>query len=600
MWLDANGPYEFHWYIAPEDSPAFDFVTPVIVAGVPESSAFLTGWRLWAAGLIVLAALVAAFAFGKRSARGNGGIAVGAASFLLALFLLPGIVDAHAGHDTAESAPGTVYADLKVGFGDLATSSIDSIEKIVGDYRVTIDIKVLFPAPFDPDRLTLTEEQFKVLGIQTEEVRRGDLTSGLAVTGLIRPNPANVVTISSRAAGKLMSVLANVGDRVKAGQVLALVESSEIADAQESFAAAQANLIAVESAHRQALAKVAVAERQLSQQQELADAGVFSQAPVQMALTEKAGADSDLASARADLASHTKALARLQELFDEGIRSKAELEATELEVELDKARLTQAQSRANLAQASLERQQLLARTNVLDRKELIAVEAALDMARLDLDQAQANVDSARISVSIARARLAAFGVAPGDGNLLKLRAPIAGLVTEREANVGEAVGPENALFEILNPSVVWVEGDVFEIDLPRVRADMPAQITTDAVPGRIFEGTVSYIAASVDPETRAIRVRVAVPNADGALRPGMFVRVLFVSEVDSRAITVPDEAVQMDAGMLVVYVKNGDVYERRQVAVGASAMGRTEIKSGIEPGELVVTSGAYQLKAVGK
>lgn len=598
-WLNANGTYEFHWFVTPGGSQQFDFVTPLIVAGVPESSAFLSGWRLWAAGLIVLVALLAAFAFGKFSARGKRGIAAGtgAAAVLLALSLLPGSMDAHAGHSEAESAPGTVYADLKVGFGDVATTRI---VKMVGDYRVTIEVKVLLPTPFDPDRLTLTEEQAKILGIQTVEVKRSDLSTGLAVTGSIQPNPANVVTISSRAAGKLRSVLANVGDRVKAGQVLALVESSEIADAQETFAVSQANMIAVEAAHRQALAKVAVAERQLSQQQELAAAGVFSQAPVQLALTEKAEADSELASARADLASHTKALARLQELFDAGIRSKAELEAAELEVEQDKARLSQAESRADLAEASLERQQELARTNILDRKELIGVETALDMARLDLDQAQANIDSARIAVTIARGRLGAFGVAPGDGNLLQLRAPIDGLVTEREANVGETVGPENALFEILNPSVVWVEGDVFEIDLPRIRVDMPAQITTDAVPDRIFEGRVNYIAASVNPETRAVRVRVAVPNIEGTLRPGMFVRVLFVIAVDSQAITIPDEAVQRDAGMLVVYIKNGDVYERREVAVGASAMGRTEIKSGIEPGELVVTSGAYQLKSIGK
>ncbi|MCH8979251.1 MAG: efflux RND transporter periplasmic adaptor subunit [Armatimonadetes bacterium] len=595
--LDENGPYDFLWSVTPDGSQPFEFVTPVVVAGVPESTAFLTGWRLWAAGLIVLAALVAAFAFGRRSARGNGGIAVGAASVLLALFLVPGTADAHAGHDTAEAAPGTVYADLKVGFGDVATTSI---EKMIGDYRVTIEIKVLLPAPFDPDRLTLTEDQANVLGIRTIEVERGDLTSGLAVTGSIQPNPANVVTISSRADGRLMSVLVNVGDSVKAGQVLALVESPEIADAQETFATAQAAQISVEAAHRQALAMVAVAERQLSQQQELAAAGVFSEAPVQLALAEKAEADSELASARADLAAHTRALARLQELFDEGIRSKAELEAAELEVEQDRARQSQAQSRADLAEASLQRQQRLAKTNVLDRKELIAVETALDMARLDLDKAQADVDGARITVTIARARLTAFGVAPGEGNRLRLRAPIDGLVTEREANVGEAVGPEDALFEILNPSVVWVEGDVFEIDLPRVRVDMPAQITTDAVPGRIFEGTVSYMAASVDAASRAVHVRVAVPNPDGSLRPGMFVRVLFVSAVDSQAITVPDEAVQRDAGMLVVYVKNGDVYERREVAVGASSMGRTEIKSGIEPGELVVTSGAYQLKAIGK
>lgn len=594
--LDANGKLSLHWFVKPKDAPQFDFEVPILVAGAPEGSGFLSGWRLWAASFVVFIALLAAFQMGKRSGSGKRGIAAGTATALVGLFLFSNSAFAHAGHDEA-AKPGTVYADLKVGFGDLATSKI---EKMVGTFRATVTVKVLIPKPLDPSRLTLTEDQVKVLGLQTVTVSAASFGTGLSATGSIQPNPANVATVTSRVAGKLQSVLANVGDRVSAGQVLALVESSEIADAQAVYATAQADVVSKEADARQAIARVSLAERQLSQQRELASAGVFSQAPLQAALKEKAEADSELAGAKADLASHTKVLARLQELYDAGIRSKAELEAAQLEHDLDVARVSQAQSRVDTAQKAVDRERTLANTNVLSRKELVTYEGALDAAKLELRQAQSNVASARRAVAIARTRLGAYGVSAGGGNLVQLTSPIDGTVTGRDATSGESIRPENELFNILNPSVVWVEGDVFEKDLPQVRPDMSAQITTDSVPNRVFTGRVSFIAADVNPETRAIRVRVAVPNPDGVLKPGMFVRMLFVGAVREQSLTLPEEAVQKDGGLMIVYVKDGDTYLRREVSVGETVMGRTAIRSGLKPGEIVVTTGAYQLKAMGK
>ena len=237
-------------------------------------------------------------------------------------------------------------------------------------------------------------------------------------------------------------------------------------------------------------------------------------------------------------------------------------------------------------------------TSVVRRIE--AIEAAVDTARLELRQAQSAVGSARRAVTIAKGRLTALGGSPGGGNALPIKSPIDGIVTDREATTGESIRPESELFKILNPSVVWVEGDVFEKDLSKVRVGMPARITTDSVPGQTFGGKVSYLAASVNPETRAVRVRVAVPNATGTLRPGMFVRVLFVGAERAQTVALPDEAVQKDGAMTIVYVKEGDTYLRREVSVGESVMGHTVIRSGLKPGEVVVTTGAYQLKAIGK
>jgi hypothetical protein len=84
----------------------------------------------------------------------------------------------------------------------------------------------------------------------------------------------------------------------------------------------------------------------------------------------------------------------------------------------------------------------------------------------------------------------------------------------------------------------------------------------------------------MNPETRVARARIAISNPDGVLRPGTFVRALLVTDARAQTVTVPDAAVQQDGGLKVVYVKNGDTFERREVAVGESAGGRTQIRSG--------------------
>lgn len=634
--LDANGAYSLTWDVKPPSGPAFHVDFPVQVAGAPDKGIpWLSGWHLPAVILAGIALLLGVFMLGRASGNGKNGHARVAALLLCAGLAAWATVAcqsteawAHGGEDHGGPAPAAAtgpVVDLKVGIGDLTTTTQT---KTAGKYRVTLTVKVSKPQPPDPNRVRLSEEQTKTLGIQTVPVKGGAFDTGLAVTGSVQPNPATMVTVSSRVPGKLRLVAANIGDRVRAGQTLAVVESTEIAEAQGVYTAAQSDVLSKEAAYRQAQERVRIARRQLDQQQELARAGAFSQAPLQQARAEQATANSELATARADLAAaqsqqaqaqadaatHNKALQRIQELFDAGIRSKAELEAHQLEAEQDKARVTQAQAlveqqqarvvlaqeRADIAGQSVAREQKLRNTNVLTRKEIVQAQGALDNARLESETALANLQAARRAVSAARSGLAAQGVAPGSGNQVTLTAPIEGILTARSANAGETVLPEKALFTVLNPSVVWVEGDVFEKDLPHVGVGLPARIAADAVPGRTFAGRISSVAATVDPETRAVRVRVVVANPGGMLRPGMFVRALLVTKARSQTVTVPDDAIQEDAGMKVVYVKEGDTYERREVAVGESAGGRTEIKSGVKPGEQVATVGAYQLKSFGK
>ena len=627
--LGMNGSYGLTWDVSPERESAFKVDFPLQVAGAPEKEAgFFTGWRIPVVIVGALLLLFGMYALGRMSGKSSRQNTVIKAAVLLSVSLA-GLSErawAHGGeNDEAPAATAGAAVDLKVGIGDLTT---ETQTKMVGKYRCTLTIKVVKPKPFDPNRLRLNDEQVKTLGIQTVPVQGGAFETGLSITGTVHPNPANIVTVSSRVPGRIAFVGVNVGDAVRAGQTLATVESPDIAEAQGVHTAAQSNATAVKAAYRQSQERVRIAERQLGQQKELAQAGAFSQAPLQEALKEQATANSELATVRADVASaqsqqaqadadqatHQKALQRIQELYDAGIRSKAELEANQLEVQQDKARVIQTQVLAEQQQARAKQAQIrvdittqrvaleqkISSTNVLTRKEIVQAQGTLDTARLETNQAQANMEGARRAILAARARLAALGVAPGGSNILTLPASIDGIVTARTANVGETAVPDKTLFSILNSSVVWVEGDVFDKDLPHARVGLSVRITSDAVPGKTFTGRINYVSPTVSPETRAVRVRIAVPNPQRTLRPDMFVRALVITEARPQTVTVPNSAIQDDGGIKIVYVLEDGIFERREVGVGESAGGRTEIKSGVKAGEQVVAVGGYQLKAIGK
>ena len=628
--FDRNGNYALTFDVTPEHDTAFKVAFPIQVAGTLEKDdGIFSGWRLLAIVLGALALLIGVYALGRSSGNNSHKkTAVSTAVTVLCIAMVASSMraGAHGGeNDEAPAAAGNATVDLKVGIGDHTTATQN---KAAGKYRCTLTVKVLKPKAFDPNRLRLTDEQVKTVGIQTVAAKGGAFETGLSITGTVRPNPASTVTVSSRVPGRIQFVGANVGDRVRAGQALATVESPEIAEAQGVYTAAQSTVLTAEAASRQAEERVRLARRHLGQQMELARAGAFSQAPLQEALKEQSLANSELAAtgadvaaaesqkaqARADQATHQKALQRIQELFDAGIRSKAELEANQLEVELDKARVVQAlalvekqqarteqaQNRIDLSSQTVARERKISSTNVLTRREIVQAQGAVDTARLELNQVQATVEGARRAVLAARARLAAFGVAPGGSNVITLTASIDGIVTARSANAGETAVPDKALFNILNASVVWVEGDVFDKDLPNIRMGMPVRITSDASPGNTFTGRINYISPTVNAETRAVRVRISAPNPSGVLRPDMFVRAFVVTEAKSQTVSVPDSAVQEDGGMKIVYVMEDGIFERREVAIGATAGGRSEIKSGVKTGEKVVTVGAYQLKSIGK
>jgi Cu(I)/Ag(I) efflux system membrane fusion protein len=181
---------------------------------------------------------------------------------------------------------------------------------------------------------------------------------------------------------------------------------------------------------------------------------------------------------------------------------------------------------------------------------------------------------------------------------LTLAAPVDGVVLEKMVVAGQGVMPGMKLYRIADLSTVWIEGDVFEQDLALIRLGAPARVEFAAYPGRSFAGRVSFVWPVVDEQSRTGRVRVALPNPAGTLKPGMYATLLFRARLGADLLSVPAEAVVMTGERNLVFVVGRDgALEPREVTVGARAGDRLQVLAGLAGGERIVASANFLVDA---
>ncbi len=181
---------------------------------------------------------------------------------------------------------------------------------------------------------------------------------------------------------------------------------------------------------------------------------------------------------------------------------------------------------------------------------------------------------------------------------VQIRSPFDGVVVSVGARPGEYVMPASELYQIADLSRLWVYVDVYENELPWVAVGDAAQMRIKAAPGRVFAGKVTYLYPSVDPQTRTARLRLEFANADGVLKPEMFAEVTLRGGKRIETVAVPSEAiVRSGTRERVFVVRAPGKFEPREVSLGVSADGWTEIKKGLSAGEDVVTSAQFLIDA---
>ncbi len=184
---------------------------------------------------------------------------------------------------------------------------------------------------------------------------------------------------------------------------------------------------------------------------------------------------------------------------------------------------------------------------------------------------------------------------------LHIHSPFDGVVIKVGAREGQYVTPGTELFSIADLSTVWVYGDIFEQDLPWVKEGDRAIIRVAAVPGRDFHGRIAYIYPYLEARTRTVKVRMVFDNSDGQLKPEMFAEVTISANRQIDAIVVPSEAIVRSGSRDQVFVvRDKGKFEPRGVTIGVSSGGQTQVLSGIEVGESVVTSAQFMIDSESK
>lgn len=240
--------------------------------------------------------------------------------------------------------------------------------------------------------------------------------------------------------------------------------------------------------------------------------------------------------------------------------------------------------------------------------KLVEIGAA---SREELEQATTKLRTAEAAVASQRQRLLLLGLPVQRISQLKssaqvtsevsLPAPVSGTVISRSVNPGEVITADKEVLRVSDLSTVWVIAQVYEKDLGKIRIGSGATITSDAYPGRVFRGQVSYIDPVIDQTTRTAQVRVELANPGQLLKIGMFVNVAFATLAGSESTSpvVPKIAVQNVNNQQVVFVatKEPNVFAMRPVRLGADGNGFFPVLEGLAIGDQIVTDGSFLLRA---
>ena len=265
--------------------------------------------------------------------------------------------------------------------------------------------------------------------------------------------------------------------------------------------------------------------------------------------------------------------------------------------------LAEAQTRYVTARAELgAHEQELART-----EKLVAIGAA---SQQELERIHAEHTARRAEVQSLASRLQLLGLSPstidglGPGKSVdattSVAAPIDGVITKRDANVGANVDQASQLITIVDLATVWVVVDIYEKDFARVRVGSPATVTTGAYPDLVLAGRVSYIDPQVSPETRTAKVRIEVPNTGQQLRLGMFAEAMLGGKDGPVTAMIPRTAVQNVGDRTVVYLATPNEpgkFIEREVRLGGVSGEQIAVLSGITASDIVVSKGSFSVRA---
>lgn len=268
---------------------------------------------------------------------------------------------------------------------------------------------------------------------------------------------------------------------------------------------------------------------------------------------------------------------------------------TSPEIGLLRAEYDKAKAELEIQKQNFERKEMLFKENIISSKSFQEADLAIKLAE--------------VKYNYAFKKLLALGIKENEidnppsehsdavGSTIHLYAPISGLITHRNASIGQKVNMSSRLFEIINLNNVWLEADIFEKDLTKIKIGQKVKVTVTAYANEIFTGKIFYIGNTLNRDTKTIKILLEINNQNEKLKPGMFANTFIVVGEKQKALVIPKESILEDENLNIVFVKEDEGFHRHIVTTGIISDEYVEILSGLGAGDVVVTKGNYQLKS---
>ena len=265
---------------------------------------------------------------------------------------------------------------------------------------------------------------------------------------------------------------------------------------------------------------------------------------------------------------------QIGEIKGEYLKSKAELE---------------------FAKGNLQRVEILLENDVSSKKSLLLAQAEYEKAKGEFLAVREKL----VSIGLIDEDIVRLGESE-DINMptLEIKAPISGKIVERNITVGEYIESTKNLFRIIDISKLWVDAQIYEKDISKVKLGQKVDVILKAYPDKIYKGEIIYIGDVLNSDTKTITVRTILNNPENILKPYMFSTLIIYYGDGENRLTVPISAVESDNEENFVFVVEEDnVFEKRNVICGIESDGLTEIIAGLDEGENVVIKGSFILRS---
>jgi len=259
----------------------------------------------------------------------------------------------------------------------------------------------------------------------------------------------------------------------------------------------------------------------------------------------------------------------------------AQLDDTEIRISYEQARITREQSKLSLDEAEknyLRSKELIAR-ELLSEQEYQTQEAEFKQRQLDFKNAEESYKNLQLQL-----------------NWTKIRSLSEGYITERLIEVGDRVNANEQVYTIEDFKPLLIRVFVPASDSIKLNTEMTAEVTTEVIPGAVFDGNVKLINPRIDVETGTVKVTVEVYDDTLRLKPGMFVESRIVLGKKEDVLVIPRRALLYKQNRIYVFVLDGETVSQREVTLGLTEEDHVEILTGLEEGDTIVEVGVEGIK----